>query len=112
MPVADQVVRQITIKGAVLGVDETTASVNKLSEAIKGVQVASDTTSRSTGTIQAALDKQQRSLDTAYRAQVQFNASQKIITQAYNEGLVTKDRFNQLLDLARDRFDKATASTS
>lgn len=106
------VVKTITIKGATQGVDEATASVNKLGDAMADVSVVSDTTSKSTTSVQNALDKQQRSLDSTYRAQIQYNASQRVITEGLNQGLVSQDRANQLLDLAKTRFEKASGSVS
>jgi hypothetical protein len=108
----DDVVRTITIKGTTDGVDQATAAVNKLGDAMAGVTVTSDTTSKSTLSVQTALDRQQRSLDTTYRSQQQFNTSQKVINQAYSEGLINVDRHNQLMGLASTRFDNATASAN
>lgn len=108
----DDVVKTITIKGQTDGVDPATDSLNKLSDAMANVAVVSDTTTKSTVSVQSALDRQQRSLDVTYRSQQQYSSSQKIINQGLNEALISQDRANQLLDLAGQRFDKATSSAT
>lgn len=108
----ENVVKTITIKGTTQGVDDATASVKALGDAMADVNVVSDESTKSTTSVQNALDRQQRSLDSTYRAQINLSASQKIINDGLNQGLITQDRANQLLDLAKDKFDKATASAS
>jgi len=109
---ADSVTKTIYIKGVPDGVDETTASVNKLSDAMASVSVQSDTTSKLTLGMQSALDRQQRSLDATYRAQQQYDQSQRVINQGVAEGLISQDRANQLMDLAAQKFDAVSHSAS
>src|SRR5665213_4598538 len=108
----NDVVSTITIKGVPDGLDDTTASVNKLSDAMDNVSVVSNNVSKSTSSVQSALDRQQRSLDTTYRSQQQYNQSVSVISRALDEGLISQDRANQLTDLAAQKFDKAASSAT
>lgn len=107
MPTIDEI-RTVTIKAITQDVDKATSDINKLSDAQSGLAVQSDNTSRAQTSVTNALNRQQSSLDANYRAQKQYNQSQLDITRAYNEGVISADRFNQLTALNAQRFEDAT----
>jgi len=105
-------IRTITIRTLTEGVDKAVSDLNKLTDAQAGLTIESDKSSKASTSVKNALDGQQRTLDTAYRAQNQFNKSQLDITRGYNEGMVSLDRYNQLSALNTQRLKDATTSHS
>lgn len=108
----DDVVRTVTIKTVSDGAPQATKDLQDLAAAQQGVAVASDTTSKSTLSAASALNKLQNQLDPSYRSATQLNNAQTTLGKAFDQGLVSVDRYNQLMALASTRFDAAGKSAS
>lgn len=108
----DDVVRTLTIKTTSDGAPEATKDLQDLANAMGGVAVASDTTSKSTISAASALNKLQNQLDPSYRSATQLNTAQTTLGKAFDQGLVSVDRYNQLMQLASQRFDDAGKKAS
>jgi hypothetical protein len=65
-----------------------------------------DTINRLMGQSANQIDKVQRSLDGAYAAQQKFAQAQNAINLAAERGRITQERANQLLDLARQKYQQ------
>lgn len=111
MPSLDTI-RTLTIKATQDGVDDVTKSLNDLATAQGGVATASDTTSKSTLSAASALNKLQNSLDPNYRATTQLSAAQTTLGKAWEQGLLSADKYTQLMALASQRFDDASKKAS
>lgn len=106
MPSLDTI-RTLTIKATTDGVDDATKSLNDLSKAQANVSVTSDTTSKSTLSSASALDRLQKSLDPNYKATSQLQSAQSTLGKSFDQGLISVDKYNQLMGLATQRFDDA-----
>jgi hypothetical protein len=105
-------IRAILVEMSSTGSPETVAAVNNLKNAHAELTVVSDTTTRATMGVQKALESRERQLDSTLRAQQRFNAIQKDLRLAYNEGLIPLERFNALSVLNTAQLQKATAATT
>lgn len=111
MPSVDTI-RNLTIKATTDGVDDATASVNKLGDAMAGVSVVSDKMTQSSLSNSTSLNKVQNSLDPTYRATTQLSTAQGQLQKALDTGAISQDRYNQLMVLAQTRFDNTMRSTT
>ncbi|MBN9022166.1 MAG: phage tail length tape measure family protein [Rhizobiales bacterium] len=105
------VIRQVTIKAQASGVASAAAELNRLSAAQDGVTVASDRAERRTLSVERAYERLQRQLDAGYRATKQFEAAQRDLDRAMDQGLIDQQRYGQLIDLAAERQARAAAAS-
>ncbi len=105
-------IKTLTIKATTDGVDDATKSMNSLATSYGNVAVASDTTTKSTTIAAASYNKLQGQLDPAYRAATQLSNAQTLLGKSFDQGLVSVDRYNQLMALASQRFDDAGKKAS
>ncbi len=110
MPSLDEI-RTLTIKATQQGVTETTDALSKLAAANENVAVVSDKSAKSTLSVQNALERHQRSLDAAYRAQQQYAKAESDLGRARDQGLISSQRYNQLLDLAAQKYGQTSVAS-
>ncbi len=106
-----QEIRTLTVKALSDGFPQVLDDINKMSAAQGGLAVVSDSTTRAQTTVAKAYETAQRSLDLNYASSVKFNQIQLAITTAYNQGLVSLDRYNQLSALNAQKFDQTSLSS-
>jgi hypothetical protein len=111
MPSIDTI-RTLTVKASADGVDDATKSLQALSDAQGAVAVTSDTMSKSTLSASSNVDKLQKSLDPTYRSTAQLQSAQTTLGKGLDQGVISLDRYNQLMALASQRFDDATHKVS
>lgn len=102
-----QITRDYVLRARSEGVSGVISDTQKLGQATDQAAVKTETFSRSSVSAAAALERHQRSLDTAYRASRQFEAVQRDLDRAQQQGLVSLQRHNELLGLARQRLGDA-----
>ena len=107
-----ETIRTITIQAKTDGVKEASDDLNKLADAQSSVAETSDSSAKSVLNASSSFDRLQKSIDPNYRASIQLAAAQKTLDLARNEGLVSVDRYNQLTDLATQKFSDAARGSS
>lgn len=110
MATMQDVVRRITIQAQSSGVDQTSASLQKLAAAQNGVAVASENTDKATLSLQSRLNSLQKSLDAEYAAEQKLASIEKTLDAARAQGLISLTRENELLDLASTKYKVAGES--
>lgn len=106
-----ETIRRVTIRADQEGIPETTAALNKLADAQGNIAVVSERSEKSTLSASKQYENLQRSLDLGYRSSQQFEKAQSDLDRARAQGLVSGDRYNELLGLARDRFNQGSAAS-
>jgi hypothetical protein len=97
------VIRKITIQANETGLEQTAASLNRLS-------VSQDAVSRSTLSMESKLNSLRKSLDEEYRAEQKMEAIEKTLTAARNQGSISIAEQNRLLGLAKLKYTEAGES--
>ena len=105
------VIKRITIEAKSRGVAEASADLNRLAAAQDGVAVASDRTERRTLSVERAYERLARQIDADYRATKQFEAAQRTLNAAMDQGLIDQARYSNLIDLAAERQARAAVAT-
>src|SRR3990167_2994677 len=98
-------VRRLTIESTAKGVSETAEQLKKLGEAHAGVTVESQKTERATQSMEKRLESIQKRYDSDYRAQKDLAKLQRDLDAARGQGLITLDRQNQLMGMAKARIE-------
>ena len=107
-----ETIRRITIRAITQGFDAAKSALLGLSGAQEKVSQSSEKTSRSQLSVANALDRQKRSLDLAYRAQQDYEKSQKTFDRALQQGLIGQQEHTRLMGLARQRSNEVADGTS
>lgn len=110
-----ETIRKITIQAAQTGVDQTTASLNKLSDAQSNVAdtgktmaTVTDQSSSKQLSAQSAYDRLRTSIDSNYRSQQQLAKGETVLTNARNQGIISAQTYAQMHDLLIDKYGKTT----
>jgi hypothetical protein len=101
-----QIVRDYVLTARTVGVDEAIAKTQRLGATTDQAATKTENYSRSNISAAAALERHQRSLDVNYRSMKQFEGVQRDLDKARSQGLLTTDRYNQLIGLAAERHDQ------
>lgn len=110
MPTMEQI-RRITIQSRTEGVNESAAALEKLKGSYGGVAGVSGTTEAKTKSVSLAFDRLQRTLDETYRAEQAFTKQHETLNRAFQQGLVTQQRYDELSGMASKRLnDNARAN--
>lgn len=104
----DNVVRLITIRGRVEGVDQATASLKNLAAAQSNVATVSDTASKSSLSVEQAYQRQTLRVDEAARMQTKVASETKIADQALRQGLVTQQEHAARIDAINEKYGQAS----
>jgi len=107
MATMQDVIRRIQIQARQEGVDQTTASLQKLAGAQDVVAIATSNTERATVSVQGKLTSLMKTLDAEYASEQKLAAVEKTLTAARNEGLVSIERENELLSAAKLKYTEA-----
>lgn len=111
MPSLDTI-RTLTLKATVDGYDEAAAASQKLADAQGAIAVSSDTATKSSLSASSAVDKLSKSLDPTYRATGQLQSAQTTLGKGLDQGVISLDRYNQLMALTSQRFSASSASAN
>lgn len=96
--------RRLMITAETRGVDQAANALDKLAAAENKVTVAADNTTRATENMQRRIDGLQRTLDEDFRNKERLARAETTISNARSQGIISLDRQNQLLTLARQRY--------
>ncbi|MFC7051464.1 phage tail length tape measure family protein [Hansschlegelia quercus] len=106
-----RVVRELTIRAAAQGVDETTTKLRTLGTTYDHVAdqataagAATEASARRTLSVVTAYDRLQRSLDETYRAQQRYAQVEATVERARAQGIGSEQRHVEILSLAQDRY--------
>jgi len=105
-------IRRLTIEATTPGVTEATGKLSALATAQEGVARASGSSERATVSLERALDRIQRRVDMQYRADQEMAKMTRDLDRARAQGLITMERQNQLLDMAKSKFGGASAAVN
>jgi hypothetical protein len=108
---ADDVVRTVTIKSTTEGVDQSRAALKGLAADHDGLAAVSEKVLRATERVSGQYEALQRRLDPAHRATAQLAKDHETLDKALAQGLVTQDRYNQLLATATVNSEKLGGAT-
>lgn len=111
MTTMQEAVRRLTVQATSTGVTETTAKLNQLSAAQKGVTVTAQGQATATISMERRLASIQARLDPVIRQQQIMARLERDLNAARAQGLITLERQNQLLAMQSAQFAK-TAATS
>lgn len=105
MATVQETIRRLTIEAKSPGVQQAANDLQELSRAQAEVTVTAQSQEKATLSVERALDRVQRQYDQAWRAEQQLARVERDLTAARSQGLITLERQNQLLDLARARLN-------
>lgn len=112
-------IRRIDIQATSTGVDQAAAALDKLGKAHDDVAVSSTKTERATLSLERSYDRIQRQFDATYRAEQQLARTERELSAARSQGLLSLSRQTELMEMARQRVlglsnanDNAAASSS
>ena len=86
------------------------AADQKMIDSGKAVDDSIHSTERRLVESQSSVDRLARSLDPATAAQAKLTSVQKTLSRAVDDGRITQDRANQLVDLATQRYGSGSAA--
>jgi hypothetical protein len=95
---AEEVVRRLTIAATCTGVDQQTASLNKLADASNTLATATDTNAKRALSAEAAYNRQTLSLVPDARAQIDQARANKTPDSALAQGFITQDDHAKRID--------------
>jgi hypothetical protein len=107
-----ETIRRITITAITKGFAEARAQMRGLKNDQDAIAKSSEKQSKATLSVANALDRQKRSLDSAYRAQQDFNKSQQVLDRGLQQGLLNQKEHERYLGLARKRMEEAAQGTT
>jgi hypothetical protein len=99
-----ETIRRITIQGSTQGVDQATASLNKLADAQGNVAAVSDTSAKRQLSAEAAYKKQTLALDDQARAQDKAGKATKVADDALKQGIITQDEHAKRIAVINDKY--------
>jgi hypothetical protein len=105
-------IRRIDIEARTSGVDQATAALDKLGRAHDDVSVAAQSTERATLSLERRVESIARKYDLQHRAEQELARTERDLNAARGQGLISLDRQNQLMDLARQRALGLAAANS
>lgn len=108
---ADDVVKTITIRGKKDGVDETTASLNKLADAQRTVATVSDTTSKSALSVEAAYARQTLRIDEAAKMAHKIATETKLAKSAFDQGVISVEAYRDRVSDIKNKYTETAAAS-
>jgi hypothetical protein len=103
--VADtEVVRRLTISATATGVDDTTASMNKLADASNNVAQVTDQSATRALSAEAAWTKLNNSLDPVAKSQAAIEKGTETLNAALAQGVITQDQYAASIDQLKDKY--------
>ncbi len=98
------VTRKLTIEASQNGAEETAAALRDVAGAQNAVAVATVNTDKAVLSIESRLNSLKKSLDDEYSAEAKLESIQKTLTAARNQGAISINEENRLLDLASEKY--------
>jgi hypothetical protein len=107
-----EAIRRLTIVATKQGVDEATASLNKLAAAQQNVAVVSQSTERATLSQERRFEALERRYVDTVRAQQEYDKVQRMVNAAVAQNPALQERANVVLASARERYVMVTKAAN
>src|SRR5262245_16012125 len=88
----------------VQGAKDKVSADEKMVGSSKSLDQAIEVTERRLGQSASSLERLARSVDPAYAGQQKLERAQSTLSRALEQGVISQDRYNQLLLLAQQRY--------
>lgn len=85
-----QVVREVTVRGSVQGMDQVAAAYDQVSDAADRTATVTQTTTKAQASAEAAVEKLRLRYQDGYRQQTQYTQAEQTYQRAVNQGIVTQ----------------------
>lgn len=106
-----ETIRRLTIEGRATGIKEASAELTTLArshqaaaDAAEATGVKTETSAKRQLSAARAYDAVRARVDESYRAELQYQAMQKTVERAFNQGSITQLEYARTLDLVGQKF--------